>query len=357
MEDNQQILKEYLEYRQLINREEGKRELDYYAVTELMKYTKNKSLMDITEKDTQDFIRNQKTMGTRTTYGAHLISFFRWLHKLDKRERPQCMKWFEFPTADLIAKNKDPDVKKYLITDEEYKKLQQNIRHDMKWSALFETIYLCGGRPDEVNNMTVGDVEEDDDGKVIVTLMKSKTIPRRIPLPNIPLRLKNWLTAHPLKDDKTAILFPSGHHGKFSRQMATTAINDKLNLIKKQTGIKSTISPKSFRKTRATIMFSSRNPTYDDTEIGKFFGWKPHTVIMRRQEYDLRDFDDLKNKIQGNIQNGETFDIVKQERDTLIKKQAGQIQHLQEELKYMKIVLEKFAEREESIEAERKVIK
>ena len=68
-------------------------------------------------------------------------------------------------------------------------------------------------------------------------------------------------------------------------------------------------------------MFSSRNPIYDDTEIGQFFGWKPHTVVDRRQQYDLRGFDDLKEKIQGkNKVKLDTFDIVKQERDTIDQK-------------------------------------
>jgi SMC interacting uncharacterized protein involved in chromosome segregation len=54
-------------------------------------------------------------------------------------------------------------------------------------------------------------------------------------------------------------------------------------------------------------------------------------VVLRRQQYDLRNFDDLKEKIHGKIVHVETFDTIKQERDTLkqelenLKSQIGDL--------------------------------
>jgi integrase len=176
--------------------------------------------------------------------------------------------------------------------------------------------------------MNVGDVEIDSDGKVTITLQDSKTLPRKVPLPENPKMLIRWLEYHPFKDNKNAPLFPSGHNYKYAKRMVTVSINYKFKSIKNHTGIKNSLTPHCFRKSRATIMFSSRNPFFDDSEIAKFFGWKSHTVIDRRQQYDLRDFDDLKKKIQGNIPRVETYDTIKQERDNLEKDLKEQVNKL-----------------------------
>ena len=221
--------------------------------------------------------------------------------KLGKGERVPNMEWFEFPKKAVLVKRGDADVKQQLLTDEEYNKVQQYIARDIKWSALFETLYLSGGRPNEVNQMNVGDVIIEEDGNVTLVIRDSKTIPRKVPLPENPAKLKNWLSYHPFKDDKNSPLFPSNNHRNMHQRMATVAINRKFDVIKKYTGIKSTLTPHCFRKTRATIMFSSRDPIFDDTEIAQYFGWKSHTVVDRREQYDLSNFDDLKQKVQGNV--------------------------------------------------------
>ena len=102
-------------------------------------------------------------------------------------------------------------------------------------------------------------------------------------------------------------------------------------------------------------MFSSRDPIYDDTEIAQFFGWKPHTVVDRRQQYDLRGFDELKEKIQGkNKVKLETFDIVKQERDNY-EKMSKELLDLKKENKYYKDEIENLSKQQselkETIEA------
>ncbi len=331
MENNNEILKKFLEYRQLCNKSQSTIKLDSIVISEFRRFTKDKPFGDVTEQETKGFIKKQKALGTRTSYGTRLIIFFRWLNKLKKRQRPKIMEWFEFPTAALIRRNKDPDVKKFLIEDDEYDKIQQNIGHDPKWSALFESLYLSGARPNEVNQMNVGDVDIEEN---VITIRESKTIARKVPLPESPKMLIRWLEYHPKKDDKNAPLFPSDHHGHHANRMATTAINGKLSVIIRQTGIKSTLTPHCFRKTRATIMFSSRNPIYDDSEIAKYFGWKAHTISDRREQYDLRNFDDLKEKIQGNIPKAETYDVIKHERDKY-EKMASKYKSLESNNKHL----------------------
>ncbi len=344
METNKEILEKYKEYRQANSISKKTIYQDINTIDNLIRYTKNKNLKDITGTDTQGYIGTIKTVGTRTVYSARLIKFYRWLFNLKKRERPENMEWFEYPTAKMIRKQQDPDVKKYLITDEEYNKMIQFLKSDFKWSALFETLYLSGARPNEIMQMNIKDVDIDDEGTVTITLTDSKTQPRRVPLPETPKLLNRWLENHPYKNKPDTPLWISHDPKNYHNRMNTTSINNKMVIVKKYTSIKGTLSPHCFRKTRATIYFSSRNPTYDDSEISKIFGWEPWTVSERRKQYDLRNFDDLKNKIQGKVESVETFDIVKSERDSLVKKQEAKISKMEKTIKGMEWVINRFTE-------------
>jgi integrase len=339
MVTNKEILNDYKVFREVNNKAYHTIKEDITAMEQLLKFTNNKPFKDVDEKDTIGFMKTLKSLGTKTIYGQKLILFFRWLHKLEKRERPENMKWFEFPSKDLMIKKSDPDKKKHLITDEEYKKIIQFTSNNPKWSALYETLYISGARPDEVAQMNYEDVEIDEKGQVTITIYESKKIPRRIPLMGNPEQLMRWYNFHPTKDKK-APLFPSESNRRYMLHLVEGAIRRNFNRIKKQVDIKKTLTPKDFRKTRGTILFSSRDPIFDDTEIGQYMGWKPSTVIQRRQEYDLRGFDDLKEKIKGIIPKAENYDTIKAERDRLEAKHEKEITDQKKQIEALKEVLQ-----------------
>jgi len=335
--NNKEILKQYKTFREVNNKATKTIKGDIGTLKLLLRFTNNKPFDKITETDMIDFFKTIKSLGTKTIYGMRIMGFYKWLWKLEKHQRPANMKWFEFPSAELKAKNGEPDVKKYLIIDEEYGKIQHYCRYEPRWAALYETLYLSGGRPDEIMQMKIKDVTIDNENKVTITLRKSKTIPRNVPLPDKANYLIRWMDEHPYKDNPEAALFPTMCHRLRGKHMTTTSVNLHFIGIRNETGIKQTLSPKSFRKTRATLMFSARGKDggilFDDTEMGKFFGWKPWTVAQRREQYDLRNFEDLKNKIQGNIQPTETNELLRHERDTLIKQQETKINKLEKTIK------------------------
>ena len=156
MKNNEEMIEEYKKFRETNNKAKNTILADINAMNQLRKYTKGKNFDKIDEKDTIGFIGSFTGIGTKVQYATRLIRFYRWLNKLDKRERPANMKWFEYPSKDQIIKRKDPDVKKYLITDDEYAKIIQFCGDEGKWAALFETLYLSGGRPDEVTALGTG---------------------------------------------------------------------------------------------------------------------------------------------------------------------------------------------------------
>jgi integrase len=332
---NSEILEKYIKFREANNKSKNTIKGDIYTLSKLLNFTNNKPLKEIDESDLQGFIKSLKTLGTKSQYGMKLIIFYRWLFKITtKHQRPPNLQWFEFPSEELKAKHHNPDVKRFLITPTEYSKIIQYCRIDFKWSALYETLYLSGGRPNEVNEMNIGDVINEG-GKVTVLLNTSKTIPRKVPLPDTPKMLVRWIQNHPFKDNPNCPLFITGSNHSSDIRMFVKNINRHFNVVKRNTGIKSTLTPHAFRKTRASIMFSARTKDggiiYDDKEIAQYFGWKPHTVSQRRQQYDLRNFEDLKEKIHRKVKSVETLETVTAERDTLkeelhsLKKQMNDI--------------------------------
>ena len=125
------------------------------------------------------------------------------------------------------------------------------------------------------------------------------------------------------------------------KQLAYSSIGDQFRTIKKYTNIKKSLSIHCFRKTRATMMFSARTKDggiiYDDKEMGQYFGWKSHTVIKRRLQYDLRNYDDFKDKIFGNLTKPlETYDTLKQEKDMLENEYKKKIADMEEQMHSMK---------------------
>ena len=249
------------------------------------------------------------------------------------------MNWFEFSTEEQRTQRKDPDIKKHLITTDEFESI---INASKDRYGLWETYYLSGGRLNEVRQMKIKDVKIEGDNVTIV-LTNSKTIPREVPLTDIPNRLIRWMENHPHKDDLEYPLWISQNPRWLHQhpQIARPSIQQKFETLKKQTGIKSTLSIKSFRATRATILFSSRDPIYDDKEMGQLFGWKPHTVVDRREQYDLRNFEDLKTKIfDTTIGKLDTYDSIKHEKELLEQKHEKELKKQQKEIDDLKETVE-----------------
>ncbi len=299
----------------------------------LANFLKGKSFIDATEDDLKEFFAApfvMSSLNTRDIYGTNLIMFYRWLLKLKKHERPAILDWFEYTTSSQRVRMRDPNQKeKYYITREEYEKIIENCitvnGHDQ---ALFETLYLSGGRPHEIAHMCIKDVEEEV-GNIIIVFSRSKTRPRKVPLSEPADNLMRWLANHPFKDNLEASLWLTFSRQSRYKPMQTYSIAPKLEDIKKRANLKKTITPQTFRKTRATIMFGK---AFDDTEMSQLFGWSPQTVVKRRQEYDLRGFDDLKVKIFAKSGKVKSYDTVVKERDNLINELRTEIDSLRKQL-------------------------
>ncbi len=326
------IIDKYKIHREALGKSVNTIKTDVNALKKLCKSLKSMSFENATEDDMESFFINEKNFVLRDHYASRIICFYKWLLKLDDDVRPPCMNWYRYSKSSERERQIDPHVKAKYLEAEEYAKIIQSVKMDLRMSALYETLYLSGARPDEVCKMRIKDVINED-GKISIIVVDSKTIPRPIPLTEQPNFLLRWVENHPHKDNMDAWLFPSLDRRFTGRHIKAASLSDKFNLMVKRLGLKPTLILYSFRKTRATIMF---NQAYDDGEMGMLFGWKPHTVIERRKEYDLRGLDDLKAKI---FKKAEVYKT----REQLVK-QVDNISDLQEQVFCLNMLIKAIVE-------------
>ena len=339
-DNNQLIIEKYREHRFSLGKSYNTVKTDVNTIKKLGKYLGSKSFKDATEDDLKGFFVNIQNFVLRDHYASRIIYFYRWLLGLDDDERPLVMKWYKYSRPSERERQKDPYLKASLIEPEEYAKIIQSVKMDLRMSALYETLYLSGARPSEVCSMKIKDVVNDD-GKISIIVKNSKSLPREIPLTEKPSLLLRWLENHPYKDDKNAWLFISLNRRVKDGHIHANSLSIKFKRLVRELGLKSTLTLYSFRKTRATIMF---NEGYDDKEMGLLFGWKPHTVIDRRNEYDLRGLDDLKAKIFRKAEIYKTREELEEENKRLFEEHQKQIDGLEKRVSVLLRALSKMLE-------------
>ncbi|MCK5260632.1 MAG: tyrosine-type recombinase/integrase [Thermoplasmatales archaeon] len=296
------------------------------TLRKLARFHGKQDFKNITEQEIQSFFGNSdivQSNRSRDLYGAHIIKFYNWLLKLKRKRRPPFMDWFEYQNEAQRQKEIDPNKKeKQFITRDEYDLL-------IKWTAdtqekaLWEALYLSGARPSEICSMRIDSVRELENGYEI-TAYDSKTRPRNIPLSEHPEHLLRWVRNHPYRNRMKHPLWLSQSNRKQNNPMVADAINFKLKKAIKRTGIKTTLTPHCFRRTRATIMFTQKSKDggliYTDKEISLHFGWQIGSVPLRRAEYDLTDQEDLRKKVFGSVEKAPSYEVIKVQKEKYEKK-------------------------------------
>lgn len=310
------------------------------ALEKLGDSIENKRFKDVTEKDLREFFSNIKSCNYHDLVGGIIIRFYKWLFHLKRREIPEIMEWYRYTSKNQKERLKDPDIEKLLITPEEYKKIMGYSKDAIgMWEAFWETMYISGGRPDEVRNMQIKDVKIDGN-RVLATLINSKKTPRIVPMMEQPQRLIRWLEIHPERHNPKAPLWVSYSPRTYGQKIGRTSINRKLIDIRNRIETKKSWIPYSFRKTRATILFSARTDDgariYDNRDIGDYMGWDTEAVEARRKEYELTKRKDVMEKFFNNISEPlQTSEFVSQENKMLKEKHEKEIEALRHDNKIL----------------------
>ena len=341
-DQNKAIIEEHIKYRASQKYLPPKSQLNIKnALKKLADYSyhhlQNKSIKNLTKEELIEFFSpdgKHVTIGSRDIYATHIIEFYRWVDDIDEpRIRPKRMTFYRRNNTAQKRRQIDPDFKEmHLITPNDYGLILKHSNDVLGQNeALWETLYLSGARPSEVAHLQIKNIKVEDDSNVLIKIDKgeSKTIPRKIPLPEQPHKLLRWLGNHPFKDDKDALLWVSEKTGKpldLNPRDPSDFIARRFRALKKRCpDVKNSLSPKSFRKNRATILFTQSDSKDSDinlNNVAQIMGWTYQTVTQRYNEYGLFDFDDLKKKVFSD----KTIPIDYDSQQRIIKKQAEKLE-------------------------------
>jgi len=315
----------------------GKYEKTIYGeTTTLIKLARflKKELRYATEEDMKDFFSDKEIVKSPISadlYATRIMAFYRWgqwqKEKIKRKQRPDIMYWYKHQSTN--CRNKEYDEKtKWFIHRKEYDKLLLS-SPNVQDKALWEVFYLTGARPDEVLSMKIKSFNELAQGYELHVYSSKRT--RSIPLCEIPHHLIRWLKEHPERKRPEAELWLSHSNRTFNQPLKKVkSIEDRFKNALRRAEIDRHLTPKCFRKTRATIIFEEKRLT--DVEIGLFFGWKPGEVPKRRFDYSLTDHEDLKEEIFDKSKIPISQQKSEKENKILIRKQQEQIDRLSEDL-------------------------
>jgi len=327
-ESNKKVIEKYLIFRQNVtNKSIDTLATNKSVLCRFAKFLAEKDFRDATTTDMQKYFGTFNKPSSQDTHAMVLITFLRWHLDLRRKQRPIIMAWYEYEPQRSKRKRRDPNAKdKFFIFKDDYDAIIRN-ETDLQNKALWETLYLSGARSkSEILKMRIRDVF--DDGQIVtVTLVDSKTIPRNIPLPGDASYLLRWLEEHPLKENPDAPLWISP---KSKIPLYYTRLHDWFVVAKEKANITKPYTIKCFRKTRASIIFDSKE--FTDSEIASIMGWEVSMVPFRRREYDLTSEADLRNKIIGKLNRPPTRDELSRENAHLRKNAEEMIQTKVEEL-------------------------
>ena len=315
-----------------------------------------KSLKEATTEDIQKYFSTITHPRSYNRRGTILTAFYKWVDFGHYRSRkiPERMDWFRYATRKDIRKQSQ-DKADLIVTDEEYNKLINSAQDVFgMWQAVIESLNLSGGRRNEVAQMNVDDLIHDEERNIIkYRLTDSKTVPRTVPLCAHPRLTLRWLVNHPANENHiSAREFIKQSKGKniplwvclstnyFGARIKETAFTERLCAFRKKGSIDKVITPQSFRRTRATIMFSKRDENgrvvYDDAQMAKYFGWQASSVPARREQYDMRSDEEILNNMTRLINNSESFvfdyDLKKDDEERTTNEMQERIKKLEERL-------------------------
>ena len=330
-EHNFNLIKKYIDYKKSISRTKfsPNTQRTIYQITKKFALFIDKPLDKATQQDGLDYFNPDNVKMKRTSrdsYIGHLKAFYKWLDKPDiilakKRTRKE-----KREEKDIKAKDK------YFITIMEYHKII-NWRTDKfnQIPALWECLYKSGARPDEVLQMRLQDFYKDEHNRWTVDLIKSKTYPRNIPVEQ-PREMIRYINNHPKKNDKNAPLWFVLKSTITIKPLTYNDLEKRFRVMRKEIPLKETHTLKSFRKTRATILFNHPDSKVRE-HTPELMGWADElTALERRKEYDLTSFEELKTAICGETEIIKDYDELEKENIEFSQKLEKENEHLRLEI-------------------------
>ncbi|MFH1821669.1 MAG: site-specific integrase, partial [Methanobacteriota archaeon] len=226
----------------------------------------DKPFRRLTESDMREWCREMdRNYAPQTAWQRKFcaVKLLKWVHtgSLEGREKPKCVSWIKKPRI-------KPSLGKEILSQSEIKQLIESATSQRDRALIF-VLYESGARASELLGMSIKDAMFDNYGCVlrIGRGENAKTGERRVRIFESVPDLQLWLSMHPRKGEPEAPLW-------IGRKSKDNPFCDRwlITIVKKcakTAGINKTISPHTFRHSRATHLAT----VLKESQLRQYFGW------------------------------------------------------------------------------------
>jgi len=271
MQNNVEIMKQFDLERSANEIKEKTRELDNLVLRQLSEFLR-KPFKEATKEDMIRFFNSMQERYKRSsvhTYKVKVKLFYNWLHNLERRQYPDCVRWIR-PTnprrrgtktkGDLPVKPED------ILTEEDILDLINEADHPRD-QAMIAVLYETAAEANELIRMKVGSVTFDKQGAV-VTLEGEEGARRLRVVFSVPY-LQTWINVHRERDNPQAPLWLS-KQGK-ARGIGYDNFWFLLKRLRERSKIQKPVSARWVRHARLTHLAK----VLPEQKLKKFAGWTP----------------------------------------------------------------------------------
>lgn len=223
---------------------------------------------------------------TKKDFKVLLKKFYKWMRGTD--EYPEEVKWIR-----TTMKSNEKMLPEQILTEEEIGKIA-GAADNPRDRALVLVLYESGCRIGELLTLRIKHVQFDDYGAVLI--LSGKTGMRRVRAIGSATDLKNWINAHPFKDDPEAFIWIQlGNRNKFD-VLGYAAANQIFRKLAERAKVKKKVNPHAFRHARATHLADKLT----EAQLKELFGWVQGSKVASMYVHlSGRDLDDALLKLHG----------------------------------------------------------
>jgi integrase/recombinase XerD len=162
-------------------------------------------------------------------------------------------------------------------------KLMAGHTKNLRDRTIIKVLWESGARIGELLTLKVGSVEDVDHG-LYINIKESKTILRPVFLRLSEPDLLEWLSVHPLGNDKEAPLFCKMEDGDYTKALSQRYIYDLIMRLKQLCNITKKVNPHRLRHGSASYF----SDFLSDSDMDSKFGWAIGSNIKKRYTHKNR---------------------------------------------------------------------
>jgi integrase len=242
------------------------------------------SLLDINEDNIQEVLSklhsSDKSISTIKEYKKALRRFLLYREYGNENQYKKNVEGYPKIVRYLTTKTRSNDKKKItldqMLTRKELEELMRNAKNPRD-KALMGFIIESGARIGEILNIRIKDIVHENNPPHFIVKLEGKTGPRNINIIEHFRELSEWLSVHPLNNEKDFKDKPLWVNlQRDNKNMTYASARSIIKNIAKPLGLLEKTNPHNFRHTWATHRIQEG---WTNEEVGAFLGWTKNSTM------------------------------------------------------------------------------